>query len=84
MKTIGDYLRLYKDRPEKFTAEDVGFTERTTDAMPCCGCFNWFYSPAMSKSVCQIFRPEDDGDVPSLGSCIFYTLDNTVFPKLEE
>lgn len=85
MKTKADYFALYDERPVKFTAEDVRFTPQTIDSMPCCSCINWFYSPAMEHSVCQVFRPEGkDENVPSIASCMFWTRDNESFPKLEE
>jgi len=84
--TLEEYRQLIADRPKKFTAEEVGFkSESENDSiLNCCSCAHWFQSPARNSSVCEIYRPADDGDVPSLGVCMFHTIDGKHFPLLEK
>jgi hypothetical protein len=82
--TKTDYFELYSERPRKFTAEEVEFMPEAEDDRLCSACINWFYSPSLVTSVCQILRLENDGNIPATASCKFWTKDNENFPHLEE
>lgn len=86
MISMAEYKLLMRDRPHKFGQYQVGFTQTASDTEHRCGrCFHYYTSLIGGRSVCEIFKGRGpDRKVPSSGSCMFFTRDGTVFPRMAE
>lgn len=84
--SLKEYQALLEERPRKFTAAEVQFG--IDPKHPCAGCLHYYIGVQAEAHVCEIYRPEkkkiEDEDVPPEGSCRFWTVDGTTFPKLEK
>lgn len=78
------YEQLLDDRPDKFDAEEVGFVKESNGAHVCCSCIHFFHNPARSTTVCEIYRPDPEDNIPPLGGCNFWTPDGRRYPLLED
>jgi hypothetical protein len=84
LENVRDILH---DRPEKFTAEEVGYRAAPAgSAMRCGSCHHMFRRATDSFAVCEIFRDEETdalGIDPAF-RCMFWSADGTVRPLAEE
>jgi hypothetical protein len=87
MVTLDEYREIVADRPEKFSAEEVGYEEAPEgSALRCAACLHYFRRAIDGFTTCEIFRSEetDTEGVKPDWRCRFYTVDGQVFPLLEE
>ncbi len=83
--TITEYEKLVADRPQKFSAEQVGYKDHTPRGQNeiCSSCLHFYRGEVAERTVCEIFRPEGGKDVEALGFCLFWTLEGKRFPLLK-
>lgn len=81
------YDRLLQDRPFKFAAEDVNYTD-STDEYHCKGCVHFYTRKIDGWSVCEILRDvqsdDDEKPIDPEWRCDFWTSNGTAFPYLDE
>ena len=82
--SLAEYKRMMADRPPKFNEADCQFTPaaRNKSGYYCDECMHWFDSPVGHRSVCEIYRPRDDGSVEPKAKCMFWTRTGERFPLL--
>ena len=87
MVSSEDIEQLMTDRPRKYAPEDVGYQEAPEgSALRCAGCFHLYRRATDGHTVCELIRSEEidkNGIYPDW-RCLFFTVDGTVTPLLEE
>ena len=79
------YERLLKNRPFKFSGDEVNFRAGENDAR-CDQCIHFFKRKLDGFTVCEIFRPEEESEeaVAPNYVCDFFTTDGEEYPFQEE
>jgi len=84
--TFTDYKQLFStvQRPEKFSAEEAGFTPRATQRgmPPCSDCIHWYQNPRTGRAVCEVVRLTHEMDIRPGSTCRFQTADGITYPLL--
>ena len=87
------YDRMISDRPLKFDAEEVNYTEAVNYSTysflqnddPCCKkCIHFFTREVDGHHTCEIFRPDEDASVEPEYVCDFFSSDGSEFPLYRE
>lgn len=83
--TKQQYDDLLKDRPVKFTPEEVGYTDAGDSAMRCSTCRHYYLRQIDQFAVCEILRSDeiDDEGINPGWRCRFWTIDGERLPLLE-
>jgi len=88
MVTLKEYQDLTEDRPEKFTAGEVGYEPAPKgSAFRCGSCFHLYRRSPDNFQVCEIFRDDsaDEEGIDSSYRCAFWTApDGEGHPLLPE
>lgn len=82
-----DVEALMKDRPDKFTPEDVDYRPAPEgSAIRCSACFHMYLRVIDNHSVCELIRSDqiDEEGIKPDYRCDFYTCDGDVTPLYEE
>lgn len=79
-----EYEAVVSDRPEKLTEEQVEYRD-AEGKEKCKVCWHFFTQGGGDRrTVCEIFRPSDDGNVEPEKVCSFFTPDGEEYPLLKE
>jgi hypothetical protein len=81
-----EYQSLLKDRPEKFSEEQVNYRDSETILHRCVKCVHYYERQRDAFGVCEIFRSEetDSKGVDPDYVCDFFTSDGEHFPLLKK
>jgi hypothetical protein len=81
------YLRVIRNRPFKFSGEEVNYRDSEYED-ECCGeCFHFYTRNKDGYAVCEIFRDvskKDEQPVKDQYVCDFFTEEGEEFPLLED
>lgn len=83
LATYREYEEILSDRPAKFIPQEVEY-KQSKGTERCGICFHFFrQGGGRGRTVCEIMRPDPDGDIDPMYVCRFFTIDGTSYPFLD-
>ena len=78
--SFAQYEALLKDRPQKFSVEEVNYRDADNLQQRCERCIHYYQRVRDNYGTCEILRPADDEPVDPDYVCDFFTPDGVQYP----